>query len=438
MRALVVITTLSLAVVARASCANRQKAEAGLDALLVRNDQPTCPARRPAAQRQKVIQVEPELWNDYNERYTPNAEYTLPPSWNGPEHCYTEFCIYSTSSLGDGISLITTARNAYRAASFPVTPHTGIEPTAYYEAEVPGKGVGLIANRTIRKGEIIMRRLPVLLIQSTPHLNMEPEVREELYQTAVDMLPETTRGRFMRQMGDSLFSKVDRNSFRLMVDGDHELSPHLAVFPEVSRMNHDCRPNIHYRMNNLTITAVAVRDIPPGEELTVSYIYGPAVKSKRQGRLASWGFNCTCSQCSLSELESAASDARIRQIKALEEEIETKMKKSAMKRGKNLGPDEEVKPEMAAQLIDLYLSERLDAYLAPAYTRAALIYSMFANEEKAREYAHEAVQALEREWGVGAQDAESMRRLEKDPRAHWSWGLKATNGALKRNETSGR
>ena len=69
---------------------------------------------------------------------------------------------------------------------------------AFYEAEVPGKGIGLFANRTIKKGEIVMQQTPALLIQSTPHLDLEPEVREELYKEAVGILLEGTREQFLR------------------------------------------------------------------------------------------------------------------------------------------------------------------------------------------------------------------------------------------------
>jgi hypothetical protein len=117
--------------------------------------------------------------------------------------------------------------------------------------------------------------------------------------------------------------------------------------------------------------------------------------------------------------EAGASDNRIRQIKALENEIETLMSRA---RG------EGIRPEMGAKLVELYLAERLDAYLSPAYTRAAVIYSMFGNEEKAREYAREAVGALERETGPHATDLPSMRKLAEDPKKHWSWAIKATSG----------
>ena len=123
-----------------------------------------------------------------------------------------------------------------------IPENTGLEPTAYYEAEVPGKGAGLFANRTIRKGEIIMQRAPALLLQATPHRDLDAESREELYKTAIDRLPAVTKARFLNQIGSSIYDKSERNAFRMFVDGAHKHSAHLAIFPEVSKMNHDCRP----------------------------------------------------------------------------------------------------------------------------------------------------------------------------------------------------
>jgi hypothetical protein len=187
-------------------------------------------------------------------------------------------------------------------------------------------------------------------------------------------------------------------------------------------------------MANLTHTTVAVRDIPAGEELTVSYIFGKTPRARRLSQLSEWGFTCQCSQCTLPTRESGASDIRIRLIKELEDEIEKIMGRPG---GKG------VKPEMAGKLVELYREERLDAYLAPTYTKAALIYSMFGNEERAREYAREAVGALERETGPHAKDIASMERLAENPKAHWSWAIKATTGrpgvgAANKTRTQGR
>ncbi|KAK4462951.1 SET domain-containing protein 5 [Cladorrhinum samala] len=370
--------------------------------------------------------IPPKLLNEPNDTEDGNLfkspdeldEYQLPSSWQGPEHCIQgDKCMFWNQKVGDGIVVISTPRNAHLAANFPIPPGTEIvEASSFYEKQLPGKGMGLIANRTIRKGEIIMQRTPSLLIQAKAHVYLDREVREKLYEAALGRLPEPTRRKFLRQYGDTAYMKVDKNAFRLEVDGREPLSEHFAVFPDVSRMNHDCRPNIHYRITNLTHTTVAVRDIHPGEELTVSYIYGRLVRSKRQTRLSdSWGFDCTCSQCTLPELESMASDARVREISRLEKEIEDKMARNGGR---------EVKPEMAGRLVKLYLDERLEAYMAPTYTRAALIYSMFGDEEKATEYAREAVAALEREYGSHATDADSMRELLADVRGHWSWAIK--------------
>lgn len=217
---------------------------------LILQDQQTCPAAAAVAVRKEpaapVIKIEPELWNDYDERYRPDAAYTLPPGWEGPDHCAAEFCLYSSREAagGDGMVLVTTARNAYLAAAQDeVPPLAGVvEPTAFYEAPVPGKGIGLIANRTIRRGEVIMQRVPAMLIQATPHLDLDPDVREDLYRAAVDRLPTRTRDRFLRQMGDTVYDKAEKNAFRMFLDGDRKYSAHLGVFPEISRFNHDCRP----------------------------------------------------------------------------------------------------------------------------------------------------------------------------------------------------
>ncbi|KAK4041415.1 SET domain-containing protein 5 [Parachaetomium inaequale] len=401
---------------------------------LVYEDQFTCAAPLTKQRPPTLLKVEtPELWNEFDERYEPPRTYQLPAPWKGPERCSTEFCLFSSPVAGEGMSLITTSRSAYIVATSKIPMSTGLEPTALYEAEIPGKGVGLIANRTIRKGEIIMQRAPALLIQSTPHLDLEPELRLEVYQAAVYRLPEVTRDRFLRQIGNNIYDKVEKNSFRIFVDGDRKHSAHLGIFPEVSKFNHDCRPNVHYRLANLTHTTVAVRDIPAGEELTISYIYGRTPRSERQSQLSEWGFTCTCSQCTLPDLESRASDIRLRQIKELEAEIERLMSRGG-------GGGGGMRPEMGGKLVELYLAERLDAYLAPTYTRAALIYSMFGHEEKAREYAREAAGALERETGPQATDIESMRRLAGDPKGHWSWGVMATSGkgGGERNKTEAK
>ncbi|KAL2154628.1 hypothetical protein VTH82DRAFT_3304 [Thermothelomyces myriococcoides] len=411
--------------------------------------------------------------------YELSGVHKLPSPWEGPEQCQAGFCLFSNPEAGGGLSMITTPKIAHLVAtSYEVPESIGIEPEAFYEAEIPGKGVGLIANRTIRKGEVIMQRSPALLIQSGPHIDFEPGRRLELYEAAVDRLPEPKRSQFLRQMGETVYEKVEKNSFRVFLDGNRQHSIHIGLFPDVSKFNHDCRPNVHYRISGLTHTTVAVRDIPAGEELTISYIYGLKPRAERLEQLSDWGFTCSCSQCAVSEREAGASDNRIRQIKMLEDEIEDLVTKDAPRgrqqqnrrnnnnrsssssspesSSKEGGGQEEstdtataeaasastsvLRPELGAKLVELYREERLDAYISPALTRAALLYSMFGHEDRAREYAAEAVGALEREKGPRAGDLGPMRALARDPRSHWSWAVKITSGdkrAGARNGTVG-
>lgn len=154
---------------------------------------------------------------------------------------------------------------------------------------------------------------------------------------------------------------------------------------------------------------MAARDIAPGEELSISYIELMLPREERLSRLRKWGFECSCSHCTMSDEEAAASDARLKKIEELETALE------------NFN-ETIVTADTGAQVAELYEKERLDIYLGQVYTRAALNYALFGEEEKARKYAEAAVEAVERESGPGAGDAKAMRILAENPKAHWTWG----------------
>lgn len=184
--------------------------------------------------------------------------------WDGPHDCHPttpDYCIYSKlpadESGGKGFIVISTTKSMSAISDTPPLPDEeakslpAIDPSSYYESEIPGKGIGLIANRTIRTGEIIMRRLPTLLIQfDVPELDSLPgsgnkanelplDQRLDMYEKAVRRMDDKTRELFNRQMGKDAVEKVDKNSFRMFVAGNEG---HLACYPDVSRFNHDCRP----------------------------------------------------------------------------------------------------------------------------------------------------------------------------------------------------
>ncbi|KAI1761086.1 SET domain-containing protein [Hypoxylon sp. FL1150] len=334
---------------------------------------------------------------------------TLEPSWRGPEHCVNNTCIFFSERVGDGIVLLTTERNAAIASNFPTVAKPKVNTLPFHDEKILGKGIGVIADRKIRKGELILNRTPTLMVQANSHLELEPGTRDVLYDLAVQKLPRTGQELFMGQMGKDVYDKIEMNCFQLYIDGPNESGRHIGCYPEISRFNHDCRPNVHYRINNMTHTTVAARDIAPGEELTISYIELLLSREERRSRLRRWGFECACSHCHVSDKEAAQSDARLQQILELESALE------------NFN-ETVVTADTGAQVAALYEKERLHTYLGAAYTRAALNCALFGEEKKAQVLARAAADALEREIGPDSADAKAMRVLAEDPRKHWTWG----------------
>ncbi|KAH8895883.1 SET domain-containing protein [Thozetella sp. PMI_491] len=330
--------------------------------------------------------------------------------WEGPSNCIGEFCIYVNKDFGGGCVLVSTEENAQAVAEMTAAlPALRRESDAFYSTPVEGKGVGLIASRLIKAGEEIMAQAPTLLMQNDAHYYMEDEAQSGLYETAVQMLPAPRRRAFNKLMGHNVRTKVDKNSFRMFLLGNSSEGIHLGSFVEASWFNHDCRPNIQYRIRNLTHSTIAVRDIAPGEELTISYINSMLPLAERRERLSDWGFNCTCQHCLASAAEVAASDARLKRIEALEKKLDD-------------FNDRSVTAETGKELVELYEKERLHIYLGHVYTRAALNFALFGEVERASKYAAVAAEAVEREYGREAGDFHSMRMLVEDPRSHWTWG----------------
>jgi len=78
-----------------------------------------------------------------------------------------------------------------------------------------------------------------------------------------------------------------------------------AMYATVCKMNHSCDPNVIvlYKRQGwgsrhpLTAYCVALRDIAPGDELTISYIDLQDSYIERQAALENYGFRCNCSKC---------------------------------------------------------------------------------------------------------------------------------------------
>uniref|UniRef100_A0A674N3Y4 [histone H3]-lysine(4) N-trimethyltransferase n=1 Tax=Takifugu rubripes TaxID=31033 RepID=A0A674N3Y4_TAKRU len=96
----------------------------------------------------------------------------------------------------------------------------------------------------------------------------------------------------------SLIAKVTCNCFTIS-DGElQEIG--VGLYPSLSLLNHDCRPNCVMVFEGTKLLLRAVRGLSPGEELTISYIETLSLNEDRQQRLEDqYCFTCHCQQLSL-------------------------------------------------------------------------------------------------------------------------------------------
>ncbi|KAF4778141.1 hypothetical protein HER10_EVM0000420 [Colletotrichum scovillei] len=345
--------------------------------------------------------------------------------WQGPHSCAGAYCAYSRPSFanGRGIVLVSTAYNAEEASHLAAFAKESIKGEGDSElfrvVEMPGKGLGVIANQHIRRGQRIMAHPPAVVVHRRFVDDIDLENQYRLLDVAAGKLPRDTRKTFMAQMGQSrehqstghkVHDIMHTNSFELGLgirDGHH-----FGNYPEVSRYNHDCRPNVAFYIDDSDMRHYthAIKDIQPGEELTISYVDSLSSRAVRQDRAQrNWGFGCTCQQCSLSEAFIRSSDQRLGKMWQIEQQ---------MSHWNGAKVDE----EMIEELISLYRQEQLDqSHGSDAFRLAALNYNSLGMEKEALEYAKLAEEQFMLEKGPRAKQVQDMRDLMQDPKEHYSW-----------------
>lgn len=176
-------------------------------------------------------------------------------------------------------------------------------------------------------------------------------------------------------------------------------------------MNHDCRPNAGYFIDDQTLIqhVYAADYIPPGTELTISYINPLKTRFDRQKVLSrSWGFMCTCSLCSLPADLAKASDERVSEIRTLTRQLEEDWVSSSF--------------SMVKALMDLYKQERLQSRSSEGYWYAAMLRCEEGDRWDAIRYGHAGIELGLMERGSGDERVRMLRRLTYEPEAQPCWG----------------
>ncbi|KAK4209093.1 SET domain-containing protein 5 [Rhypophila decipiens] len=409
-----------------------------------------------------------------------------------------DFCAFTHSSFnnGEGISIITSpiyfvGMISQAPLSEPASAAGKKQPRAraaategpYKDVAFPGKGIGLMATEPIRAGRRIMARTPAVMVDDRAFRGLRRDDLALLLAQAILALPEPHVGRFLnlssshdaadasgstsQSQMDLIYKIFTTNAFKTTVkvslpdtsaqapagDGQEpkaevkEIDFH-STFTEVSRLNHDCSPNLGYYFDTATLShkVYAVKDILPGEELSVSYVDVLHPRETRQRLLqATWHFKCVCSRCGGPHAHEnddahilAESDSRVKQINALRRELDnynpTSSSSGASGNKVVVGSGT---PAKALLMITLYELEGAQVRIYEAYYRAALEYNGVGDATNAMIYARLCLAKGLVARGPDRPFITSMKELIEDPVRHWSWRFRL-GGANPLSDAAGK
>ena len=96
-----------------------------------------------------------------------------------------------------------------------------------------------------------------------------------------------------------------------------------GIFPNIARINHSCWANYQQAWNRTREkeTAYAVRNIEPGEEITIAYTIGGPSQERKSKLKDFFGFDCGCEICSLPGDKQNQSDEKYALAAQLDESI---------------------------------------------------------------------------------------------------------------------
>lgn len=153
-----------------------------------------------------------------------------------------QFCVYidTESFHGRGIALITTPSTMARVKLPEMQDESQgygnvVVDEPYVEQYIPGKGIGLVANRLIKKGEIIIFEPPSIIVNLDMGGSVKEEIRLEMQWESIYSLPRETKSKSLGLMGhfggDHLDDVLNTNAFGVDLGGSVD---HRALFPQVS------------------------------------------------------------------------------------------------------------------------------------------------------------------------------------------------------------
>ncbi|KAH8906915.1 SET domain-containing protein [Coniochaeta sp. PMI_546] len=268
----------------------------------------------------------------------------------------------------------------------------GTKSDLFHIVDMAGKGKGVVASRRIDRGSVFMVDYASIIAAVEFPEKMPRFQGHMLLEKAVEQLPDPQRVLSLARSSSTdraLMEDVMRtNSFSITLND----RPWMGLFPQISRINHACKPNAHTRFSQryLTMSAVSLRDIEAGEEITISYAeFGTMYGQRQHSLLHNWGFRCTCALCTAPSEVLIASDRRRGRIGEIRQEIVELVQAKQFERAIS----------MSKEMIDLVLKEELVAHLGEHYEVLARLYYAVRDAANTEKYARLAIIDLEKYGG---------------------------------------
>ncbi|KAG0647468.1 SET domain-containing 5 [Hyphodiscus hymeniophilus] len=277
---------------------------------------------------------------------------------------------------------------------------------------IPGKGKGLIASEDIVSGTLILSDFPLL---KTDVITSMETVERDLAR-ALKALPKTHQRAFLslhnNYPGKNPLSNIIRSNGYPLGPG----SEVGGVFPNLSRINHSCKPNAKHSWNPALQKYVvyAIRSITKGQEILVSYLSGGDSQQRQRELKDNFGFTCACELCSLPALALRASDSRLIRADALNRTIgdSQSVRNSPAKVLKN-----------CVRLRDIYLAEGVvDDRLPNLYYDCFQINNIHGDQARASVFARKYCEEKRVAEGPDSVNALEMMPFVEDPSKDDSFG----------------
>lgn len=295
----------------------------------------------------------------------------------------------------------------------------------YVVRTVPGKGNGLVATETIRKGTRILCEEPIITLPQVAPLD-HPQLLTSISQQ-VDGLSEHQRDIFLSMHNIHPYSNAAERYLGIIRTvslpmEDSNGNDTGGVFLEASRINHACDNNAqkHWNSNIRRHTVHALRDIEKDEEITVHYIGVHGKREARQAALkAKFNFVCSCRLCSLPLAQRQESDKRLEKILRLDSLIGKEGTMGMLFRSFSLLET----LRHVDHLVQLYNKGGLDDIGLPrAYLDAAQIVISNGDLARGRVFFERAVSGWQISQGDDSKDVIENQTLARDLSKHPVYG----------------